>query len=219
MTGTRPPGPAGGGRLAERPAGRLADTVSRISSFTTTDPTANAARQAVLDLLASAGDRAFERSSFAPGHLTASALVIPPEGGAVLLVHHARLGLWLQPGGHVDPRDPDLLATAVREVEEETGIRASAPEDPLLDLDVHRIPARPGEPAHLHYDVRFLLAAPTREVRPGDGVRAVRWVAFSDLGAAGTDASVLRAATRTLPHDPATAAPRSGHPFDTRRAS
>jgi 8-oxo-dGTP pyrophosphatase MutT (NUDIX family) len=171
-------------------------TRNLLARFVPPDPAVAEARRAMLDLLATTRARAFERTSFEPGHLTASALVLPPGGGAVLLVHHARLGLWLQPGGHVEARDPDLLASALRELEEETGIRALVPADPLLDLDVHRIPARPGEPAHLHFDVRFLLAAPTWEVHAGDGVRAVRWVALADLPAAGTDASVLRAAAR-----------------------
>ncbi len=178
------------------PAGRLAATVARITAFEASDSATAEARRAVLDLLSSAGERAFERTHLEPGHLTASAWVLPPGGGEVLLVHHARLGRWLQPGGHVEPGDPDLLAAARREVEEECGIRPSAHPDPLLDLDVHRIPARPGEPAHLHFDVRFLLVAPSRAVRTGDGVRAVRWVSLAGLAEAGTDASVLRAVAR-----------------------
>ncbi|MBN1334793.1 MAG: NUDIX domain-containing protein [Deltaproteobacteria bacterium] len=175
---------------------RVADALARIAAFEATEPETVEARRAVLGLLGAAGGRAFDRRCFDPGHLTASALVLPPGGGAILLVHHARLGRWLQPGGHVEPQDPDLLATARREVEEETGIRASLLARSVLDIDVHRIPASANEPAHRHFDVRFVLVAPTRHVHAGDGVRAVRWVGLSDLPSAGIDGSILRAAVR-----------------------
>ena len=93
------------------------------------------------------------------GHVTASAIVTRPAGDAVLLVPHRKLGGWLQPGGHVDPEDRSVFDAAVREVREETGIdRPEAPDGgAILDLDVHAIPAFGDEPAHVHYDVRYLL--------------------------------------------------------------
>ena len=91
-------------------------------------------------------------------HFTGSAVVT--DGRRVALVRHRKLGRWLQPGGHADPADgDDLLATAVREATEETGCPVVAhPWAPRpLDVDVHPIPSRGTEPAHLHLDVRFLL--------------------------------------------------------------
>ncbi len=94
-----------------------------------------------------------------PGaHFTGSAVVT--DGTRVALVHHRKLGRWLQPGGHVEAADgEDLLATALREAEEETGCpvlpHPIAPRP--LDVDVHPIPSRGTEPAHLHLDVRFLV--------------------------------------------------------------
>lgn len=95
-------------------------------------------------------------------HFTGSAVVVDPSGARIVLVHHARLGRWLQPGGHADPADGgDMRETALREAREETAcdvmIHPSTPAP--IDLDIHPIPARQGEPEHLHLDVRFLLVA------------------------------------------------------------
>ncbi len=142
------------------------------------------------------GARAFRRDHYAPGHLTASGFVLDGAHRRVLLVHHRRLGLWLQPGGHVEPSDADLLAAARREVAEETGLVDLEPWPGLLDVDVHRIPAARGEPEHLHHDLRFLFTARSGRPAAGDGVRAVRWVALEDVRDAGSDGSVLRAVAR-----------------------
>ncbi|NNF56014.1 MAG: NUDIX hydrolase [Acidimicrobiales bacterium] len=93
------------------------------------------------------------------GHLTGSAAVVDPSRGAALIMHHVKLDRWLQPGGHADG-DGDLSAVALREASEETGLAGLTVHQPAIDLDVHEIPARPGEPAHLHLDVRFLVTAP-----------------------------------------------------------
>ena len=94
------------------------------------------------------------------GHITASALVTPPDLSRVLLTHHRNLQRWLQLGGHCDG-NPNVSEMALREAEEESGIenlRLASPR--ILDLDIHEIPSRKDEPAHLHYDVRFLVIAP-----------------------------------------------------------
>ena len=102
--------------------------------------------------------------SCAPGHVTASAWILSPDRTAALLTHHKKLGKWLQLGGHVDG-EASVERACLREAQEESGMqrfdwavwgdRGLTP----LDLDVHTIPARPGEPQHLHWDVRFLLSA------------------------------------------------------------
>jgi 8-oxo-dGTP pyrophosphatase MutT (NUDIX family) len=114
------------------------------------------------------------------GHVTGSAWIVSADRRAVLLVHHAKLGRWLQPGGHADG-DGDPYRVAVREAEEESGIAgfAAVPDGlppPPLDVDVHEIPARGAEPAHLHHDVRYLLVAPAGAVpRASEESPAVRW--------------------------------------------
>jgi len=97
------------------------------------------------------------------GHMTASAWIVSHDAASFLLTHHAKLGRWLQLGGHADG-DPDLVEVALREAREESGIQdfVLAPPDSAtlpLDIDVHLIPARGAEPAHLHHDVRYLLVA------------------------------------------------------------
>jgi len=123
-------------------------------------------------------------------HFTGSAVVT--DGRRVALVHHRKLGRWLQPGGHVDEADgDDLLATALREAREETGCPvAPHPTAPRpLDVDVHPIPSRGTEPAHLHLDVRFLVLTEQPEalrVDPAES-RGVRWFEFDEaLHGAGT---------------------------------
>jgi 8-oxo-dGTP pyrophosphatase MutT (NUDIX family) len=147
----------------------------------------------MLALAATSGDP-FRRDHFAPGHFTASAFILAPAGDGLLLVHHAKLDRWLQPGGHVEAGDSDLLAAARREALEEVGL-ADLPcevEGPF-DLDVHAIPARGAEPAHEHFDVRFLFRAPHERHERSEESHDARWFALRELDAAGFDASVLRA--------------------------
>lgn len=114
------------------------------------------------------------------GHLTGSALVVDPSRSASLLIHHAKLDRWLQPGGHADG-DGDLGRVALREAAEETGLKGLSLVLPAIDLDIHEIPARADEPAHLHLDVRFLVLAPDGS-EPDHNHEALdaRWVTTAD---------------------------------------
>jgi 8-oxo-dGTP pyrophosphatase MutT (NUDIX family) len=150
-------------------------------------------------LLDVAGDP-FERDHFAPGHFTASAFVLAPDGDALLLIRHPKLNRWLQPGGHVEASDRDLLAAARRELREEVGLAdlpLAAPS--VFDVDVHAIPALGREPEHEHFDVRFLFRAASLALPLDDDTEAkeARWFALAELAAgASDDASVLRAARK-----------------------
>ena len=114
-------------------------------------------RQHCRDLIAllGTGDAGFSRDAFDPGHVTASCFVIDPTGGRVLLHRHKRLGRWLQMGGHVEDDEP-LIAAALREAAEESGLEDLEMLPGIVDVDVHRIPAGKGEPEHRHFDVRFV---------------------------------------------------------------
>ena len=125
------------------------------------------------------------------GHVTASAIIAGSDAAAVLLVSHAKLGGWLQPGGHIEPEDDSTFAAAVREVLEETGLdRLGTPIGPsILDLDVHEIPAIGEEPAHLHFDVKHLLVAEGRAPL----VAAARWFSTHEISSLDRDGSLARA--------------------------
>jgi 8-oxo-dGTP pyrophosphatase MutT (NUDIX family) len=136
----------------------------------------------------------FSPEQLDPGHFTASAFVLSPERDALLLIYHSRLERWLQPGGHVDGCDPDLLATARRECREEIG-RADLilDRDGIFDVDIHTIPPTARRPQHEHFDVRYLLRSPTRLVRAGSDALDVRWVPLRSVAVHEANTSVMRA--------------------------
>ena len=139
----------------------------------------------------------FARASFEPGHFTASSFVLSPDEQSVLLVFHRKLKRWLQPGGHVDPEDSDIVSAAQREVAEEVGLRTLEHLGRgILDVDIHPIPALANDPPHEHFDVRFLFRSPTLAARAGSDAKAVRWASLDDITTELTDASVLRAVTK-----------------------
>lgn len=156
-------------------------------------------RDRILAFLDSHPD-ALERSC-ADGHLTASALVVDAAGARALLMHHRKLGKWLQMGGHADG-DDDLAAVALEEAREECGVvgltlaNGGAP----VDLDVHEV-RPPAEPPHLHLDVRFVARAPAGcTVAGNDESYELRWVDLALLAATHDEPGMRRlaAAARSL---------------------
>lgn len=134
--------------------------------------------------------------SLAMGHITASAWILDPTWRYVLLTHHKKLNKWLQPGGHCDG-DPDVLAVAIKEAQEETGIERFTPMiNGIFDLDIHPIPARAGkggfEPEHLHYDVRFILQAGSTSLQVSEESHALAWVRITEVQNKTNDVSVVR---------------------------
>ncbi|MBU3679127.1 MAG: NUDIX hydrolase [Candidatus Kapabacteria bacterium] len=137
----------------------------------------------------------FERST-TEGHITGSAWVVDGRSTHTLLTHHRKLNKWLQLGGHADG-DSDVVNVALTEAREESGIDEVSPLYPFIfDLDVHVIPARPNEPEHLHYDVRYVvLAAHTNHV-VGEESHDLAWVPISQLHDYTTEESMLRMARK-----------------------
>lgn len=140
----------------------------------------------------------FERTHL-PGHITGSAWITDAAHKHVLLVHHAKLNRWMQPGGHADG-DENVLGVALREAEEETGLRHfNTVSDIPFDVDIHTIPARKDFPEHLHYDVRFLLEADSKEqIVVSEESHDVKWVALDALEKFTRERSVLRMKEKLL---------------------
>jgi 8-oxo-dGTP pyrophosphatase MutT (NUDIX family) len=143
------------------------------------------------------------RRSHAAGHFTGSAWLVSADGVRVLLMHHRKLGRWLQPGGHADG-DADLARVALREAGEETGVAGLRVEGGIFDLDRHRIPARGGEPEHWHYDVRYVVRATAGESFAANGESlGLAWKSVRELADdPQADASLVRMARKWLAREP-----------------
>jgi 8-oxo-dGTP pyrophosphatase MutT (NUDIX family) len=139
-----------------------------------------------------------------PGHITASAWILSADRAEFLLGHHRKLGRWLQLGGHVDG-EPHVERAALREAQEESGMRdfdlvLTDGHVVPLDLDVHPIPPHGSEPAHFHYDVRFLLIAhPDQPLRVSSESKALRWFPMTHLLTEASLARLAEKATRVEP--------------------
>jgi len=118
-------------------------------------------------------DRPFDEGA-ATTHVTSSAIVVGPRG--VLLHRHRRLGIWLQPGGHLEPGEP-LAAGAAREAAEESGLAVSHPPGgpTLVHVDVHE-----GARGHTHLDLRWLLIADGPPRPPPGESQEVAWFPWDE---------------------------------------
>ncbi len=179
----------------------VSTTLSLVASFDPRgDQRSAESRTRTMQLLLDTADP-FSRDSFDPGHMTASAVVLSPDRTRMVLVYHVSLARWLQPGGHVEPCDDDLVFAARREVEEETNLSLAGVVDaPLVGVDVHEIPAVNGEPPHLHHDLAFVLVLKTdQSVEPGHDQQAA-WCPIDRLDSYGVDSPLRTSLTRAL-HD------------------
>ncbi|QES50048.1 NUDIX hydrolase [Streptomyces venezuelae] len=145
-------------------------------------------RDVYLEHLAAHPDGVYKACS--AGHVTASALVIDPSRGRVLLTLHKKLGMWLQMGGHCEPGDATLAEAALREAREESGIvsgLALLPGGPVR-LDRHPIPS----PCNWHLDVQYAALAPAEAVAAiSDESLDLRWFGYEEVAGV-ADESVVR---------------------------
>ena len=147
--------------------------------------------QRVRTLLAAGGDP-YRRDL--PLHVTASALIIHPATGRVLLRWHQRMGGWLQVGGHGDPGETDPLAIAAREAAEETGLTDLMPwpDAAIRQVVIVRVPPGKGEPAHEHADVRFFMATENPDA-------PLRWLTLTEARDTTSEPNLREALTRLQP--------------------
>ena len=138
------------------------------------------------------GENLYTRDN-ASGHLTASAWVVSPDRRQVLMAYHNLYNAWSWLGGHADG-DRNLLAVAIREVQEESGLETVRPVLPdiysleILTVDGHE---KRGVyvSSHLHLNVTYLLEAdPADPVRckPDENSR-VGWFGLEEAVAASSE--------------------------------
>lgn len=143
---------------------------------------------AVEDFLALLGDEEnpFVRERRA-GHFTGAAWLVSADGRRVLLTHHRKLDRWLQLGGHADG-DANMRRVALKEAEEESGLKDLSVDPDIFDLDRHWIPEHKNVPGHWHYDVRYVVrAGPEEAFVVSDESHALAW---RDIAALLQDASL-----------------------------
>lgn len=110
-------------------------------------------------------------------HVTASAIVVSDAGDKVALHLHKRLGMWLQPGGHIDAGETPAEG-ALREAEEETGlpVRHEDGNGLFVHVDVHA-----GPKGHTHHDLRYVVRAPEVPMNPAEGESPdARWFTWDE---------------------------------------
>jgi 8-oxo-dGTP pyrophosphatase MutT (NUDIX family) len=134
-----------------------------------------------------------------PLHVTASALIVHPGSGRVLLRWHQRQQAWLQVGGHADPGETDPLAIALREAEEETGLADLVPwpDAQLRHVVIVPVPASSREPAHYHADLRFVLATRTPDAARAETADApLRWLSPREAREISSEANLRETVSR-----------------------
>jgi 8-oxo-dGTP pyrophosphatase MutT (NUDIX family) len=134
-----------------------ASAVDTLAGWVAPTPEQEALRERYLAHLAAHPD-ALAKACF-PDHLTAGAIVVSPDGRAVLLNHHRKADAWLAFGGHLEPGDASLAAGARRELVEESGLTSFDFDEEPLSLDEHAVEFCSARGTVHHLDVRFLATA------------------------------------------------------------
>lgn len=115
------------------------------------------------------------------GHFTGSCMLLNNDSTKFLLLHHKKLNIWIQPGGHCDEEE-DVLSVAIKEALEETSLESVVPvHESIFDIDVHYIPEFRDVASHYHFDVRFLLKSDGNdELKICDEVNDLKWIGFDE---------------------------------------
>ncbi|MEH3032892.1 MAG: NUDIX domain-containing protein [Aeromicrobium erythreum] len=154
------------------------DALTLLRAWTAPDAGQETWRREFVEHLTSHDDGVWR--SCRPDHLTASALVVDPAAERACLVLHAKAGLWLQAGGHLERDDATVASAALREAREETGLEGLTIDPVPVRLSRHAVPFCGGSAAH-HLDVQFVAVAEAGAVpQASDESDAVGWFALDD---------------------------------------
>ena len=163
-----------------------ASAIALLRNWEAPDRGQDSLRHAVLAFLDARDDACLREC--VPGHITASALVLDDSGGQVLLTLHPRLGRWVQLGGHCEDDDTDIVAAALREATEESGVDGLRIERNLAAIHVHALTCSLGVPTR-HLDLQFVAHAPAgAQIACSDESVDLRWWPTDGLPAGSDDA-------------------------------
>jgi 8-oxo-dGTP pyrophosphatase MutT (NUDIX family) len=147
--------------------------ISILSGWQAPDPAQDTLRHAVLSFVHARPDACLREC--VAGHVTASALVLDHTGDRVLLTLHPRVGRWVQLGGHCDDGDADIVAAALREATEESGVAGLRIAPELAAVHVHPVTCSLGVPTR-HLDLQFVAHAPAgARIAISDESDDLRW--------------------------------------------
>ena len=174
-------------------------TITILTEWRAPDAGQDSLRHAVLAFVLARADACLREC--VPGHITASTLVLDDSGGRVLLTLHPRLGRWVQLGGHCEDDDADIVAAALREATEESGVSGLRIAPELAAIHVHPVTCSLGVPTR-HLDLQFVARAPAgAQIALSDESVDLRWWP-ADALPPGTDAALAhlvgRASSVTL---------------------
>ncbi|MDH6123297.1 NUDIX hydrolase [Kitasatospora sp. GP82] len=166
--------------------GLHSDAVRALAGWSVTDADQEQLRRDYLGHLAEQPDGLYR--SCLPAHITASAVVVDPAAGRVLLTLHPKVGIWLQMGGHCEPSDATLADAALREATEESGIQGlrllcvdGVPTPVKLDRHLVRCTGK-DQPENTHLDVQYVALAPAgAEALISEESLDLRWFDYDRL--------------------------------------
>lgn len=150
--------------------------IKRLSNYTGLSEEGDV-KERFFDFLTEDGLNAYNRTNL-KRHVTASSWVTNADNTKALLIHHRKLDIWVQPGGHCDG-DPDTYNVSLNELNEETGLGSvyCPIKDLIFDLDIHTIPQKGDVPEHEHYDVRYWFSVQTEDLTVSEReIKDYRWI-------------------------------------------
>lgn len=159
-------------------------------------------KQIILDYIRLFPDTVLTREN-EMGHMTSSGFVVNKKRDKVLFIFHNIYQSWAWTGGHADS-DEDMLYVAVKEVEEESGVRATPVTDEMITLDILPVFShmKRGKPigAHMHLNATYLLEADEDAVLSikADENSGVKWLPADRLSEYVSEPEMLKVYNKIL---------------------